>query len=165
MRLAAVLFAALILLGLVAALLPARARAADVPALLLPPTLGRPDRVWVSGRVLEEKHGFPPAALYLRNVGPHTLSGYKEPVLARLLARFPELPLLLVGDSGEKDPEIFAALAKDHPGRVLRAYVRKATPEPGPARRFEGLLLFADPAEVEADARGRGIVAGACPAP
>jgi len=110
-----------------------------------------------------EKNGFPPAALYLRNVGRGTVSGgYKEPVLARLVERFPGNPLVLVGDSGEHDPEIFAAFMKAHPGRVLRAYVRQATPKPGPEARFEGLLLFSDPAEAAADAKGRGLVRVAC---
>jgi phosphatidate phosphatase APP1 len=109
-----------------------------------------------------EKNGFPPAALVLRNLGWKTVrGGYKEPALARLAERFPGARLVLVGDSGERDPEIFAAFMKAHPGRVLRAYVRRATATPGPAARFEGLQLFADPAEVAADAVARGLV-GAC---
>jgi phosphatidate phosphatase APP1 len=110
-----------------------------------------------------EKNGFPPAALHLRNLGWDTVrGGYKEPVLARLAERFPGLPFVLVGDSGEKDPEIYAAFARAHPGRVLRVYVREATATPGPAARFDGLLLFADPAEAAADAVARKLVA-ACP--
>jgi phosphatidate phosphatase APP1 len=110
-----------------------------------------------------EKNGFPPAALHLRNLGSKTVrGGYKEPVLARLAERFPGVPFLLVGDSGEHDPEIFAAFMKQHPGRVLRAYVRKASAAPGPAARFEGLLLFDDPAQVAADAAEKGIVGAPC---
>ncbi len=104
-------------------------------------------------------NGFPPAALHLRDVGPGTLSGYKEPVLERLAARFPQ-PFVLVGDSGERDPEIYAAFARAHPGRVRAIYVRRAG-EPGPASRFAGEVLFADPAEAGRDAAARGI-APAC---
>ncbi len=104
-----------------------------------------------------EKNGFPPAALYLRNLGLKTLSGYKEPVLRILAERFTQ-PFVLVGDSGEKDPEIYAAFAKEHPGRVLRIYVRRAG-EPGPPTRFTGELLFADPAEAQRDAAERSLCA------
>jgi phosphatidate phosphatase APP1 len=110
-----------------------------------------------------EKNGFPRAALTMRNLGWQTVrGGYKEPALARLAARFPGLPFVLVGDSGERDPEIFAAFMKASPGRVLRAYVRRATAAPGPASRFAGLLLFSDPAQAAGDAVARGIVT-ACP--
>lgn len=108
-----------------------------------------------------EKNGFPPAVLELRNLGWRTLrGGYKEPVLARLAARFPGVPMVLVGDSGERDPEIYAAFMEGHPDRVLRAYVRKATAAPGPAARFARVLLFEDPAEVAADAAARGLAPG-----
>lgn len=132
--------------------------------------LGRagPPFVFVSGSPVQlaprverflEKNGFPPAALALRNMGWKTVrGGYKEPALARLAERFPGLRLVLVGDSGERDPEIFAAFMAAHRDRVLRAYVRRATATPGPASRFAGLLLFDDPAEAAADAVARGIV-------
>ena len=110
-----------------------------------------------------EKNGFPPAALHLRNMGWETVrGGYKEPALARLASRFPELRFVLVGDSGERDPEIFAAFRRANPGRVLRAYVRKATPTPGPPARFEGMLLFTEPAEAAADASTSGLLAPGC---
>lgn len=101
------------------------------------------------------KNGFPPMALFLRNLGRSTLSGYKEPVLRKLVERFPQ-PLVLVGDSGERDPEIYAALAREHPGRVLRIYVREAD-EVGPMSRFEGMLLFSDPKDAVRDAQALGL--------
>ncbi len=101
------------------------------------------------------KNGFPPMALFLRNLGRSTLSGYKEPVLRRLVERFPH-PLVLVGDSGERDPEIYAALARESPGRVLRIYIREAD-EVGPAARFQGMLLFSDPQDAVRDARELGL--------
>lgn len=108
------------------------------------------------GRFLKA-HGFPRAALYLRNLGPRTLSHYKEPVLAQLSERFPGLPLVMIGDSGERDPEIFATFMRQNPERVMRAYVRQATADPGPTSRFEGQLLFSDPTVVVRDAIERRI--------
>jgi phosphatidate phosphatase APP1 len=101
------------------------------------------------------KNGFPPMALFLRNLGRSTISGYKEPVLERIVERFPH-KLVLIGDSGERDPEIYAALAREHPGRVLRIYIREAD-EVGPPERFQGMCLFADPADAVRDAVGRGL--------
>ncbi len=134
-------------------------------------TAGGAPLVFVSGSPVQlaprverflQKHAFPPAALHLRNVGPDTLSGYKEPVLERLAARFPGLPLLLVGDTGERDPEIYAAFARDHPGRVLAAYLRRAVPGPVPAERLGGGRLFDDPAEVARDVAERGLAGCEC---
>jgi len=107
------------------------------------------------------KNGFPPAALFLRNLGPRTLSGYKEPVLAELAERFSQ-PFVLVGDSGERDPEIYAAFARANPGRVLATYVRQATANPGAAARFDELQLFTDPAAAARDAARLGLAAPGC---
>lgn len=108
------------------------------------------------------KHGFPEAALFLRNLGPGTLHGYKEPVLERLATRFPDLPLVLVGDTGERDPEIYAAFSAAHPGRVLRAYLRQATETDVPPARAAGALVFRDPAAAARDAAGRGLAGQRC---
>ncbi len=109
-----------------------------------------------------EKNGFPPAALYLRNLGRKTVKGYKEPVLERLAARFPGVKLVLVGDTGERDPEIYAAFSAAHPGRVLRAYLRQATEAEVPAARAAGALVFRDPAGAARDAAGRGLAGQRC---
>jgi phosphatidate phosphatase APP1 len=108
-----------------------------------------------------EKNGFPPAALFLRNLGPGTLTGYKEPVLRTLLARFPHR-LVLVGDTGERDPEIYAALAREFPDRVLRVYLRRATPTFDGGRAGEGTLVFSEPAAAAHDAAARGLADAAC---
>ncbi|BDG01981.1 phosphatase domain-containing protein [Anaeromyxobacter oryzae] len=108
-----------------------------------------------------ERNGFPPAALFLRNLGPGSLSGYKEPVLRTLLARFPQ-KLVLIGDTGERDPEIYAALAREFPDRVLRIYLRRATAGPDPAARLDGALPFSDPAVPARDAAGRALADLAC---
>jgi phosphatidate phosphatase APP1 len=102
-----------------------------------------------------EKNGFPAMALFLRNLGPSTLHGYKEPVLRRIAERFHH-PLVLVGDSGERDPEIYSHLSREHPGRVLRIYIREADVV-GPPSRFAGMCLFGDPAVAVRDAIERGL--------
>jgi phosphatidate phosphatase APP1 len=109
-----------------------------------------------------ERNGFPSAALYLRNLGRKTLRGYKEPVLARLAERFPEASFVLVGDTGERDPEIYAAFASAHPGRVARVFLRQATAEPVPPARVAGAYLFREPAMAAREAVARGLADEGC---
>jgi len=105
-------------------------------------------------------NGFPPLALRLRDLGPSTLSGYKEPALRSLLSRFPQ-PVVLVGDSGERDPEIYAALRAEFPGRVLAIYLRDAGGDRS-AARLGGATLFSDPAAAARDAAARGLADEGC---
>ncbi len=49
----------------------------------------------------------------------------KPPVLRSLLRRFPQRQFVLVGDSGERDAEIYASLAREFPGQVTAIYIRK----------------------------------------
>ena len=81
----------------------------------------------------------PLGPLFLRNWGVELLrghGGYKHEVIERIFARFPELKFVLIGDSGEKDPEIYAEVVRRHPGRVLGVYIRDVTE----ASRDEGVL-------------------------
>ncbi len=63
-------------------------------------------------------------------------AAHKLPVLQALLASHPGRLLLLVGDSGEDDPEIYAAFARAHPGAVAGILVRDVTQEPSDAPRW-----------------------------
>jgi phosphatidate phosphatase APP1 len=49
---------------------------------------------------------------------------YKPGVIEPLLKQFPHRKFVLVGDSGEKDPEIYAALARKFPGQITRIFIR-----------------------------------------
>ena len=48
----------------------------------------------------------------------------KIPTITRLLKQYPERQFILVGDSGEKDPEIYAEIARRYPGRILQIFIR-----------------------------------------
>ncbi|MCG3149958.1 MAG: hypothetical protein PCFJNLEI_03425 [Verrucomicrobiae bacterium] len=62
---------------------------------------------------------------------------YKTGVIAPLLARFPRRQFILIGDSGEKDPEIFGALARQFPHQIKRILIRDVTQEPADAPRYQ----------------------------
>ena len=115
------------------------------------------------------KHGFPAGfGLYLRDIGPGTLSGYKQPIIRDLLKRLPH-PVVLVGDSGEKDPEVYAQIREEFPSRVRAIYIRDAGNTQSLAR-FKDMILFKDAGVAAAHAAQAGLarrecVASAFPAP
>ena len=85
----------------------------------------------------------PLGPLFLRNWGVDLLAGhggYKHEVIERLLTRFPDLPFVLIGDSGEKDPEIYAEVVRRHPQRILGVYIRDVTE----AHRDTGVMTLRD---------------------
>jgi phosphatidate phosphatase APP1 len=55
---------------------------------------------------------------------------HKERAIRELLATWRDLPFVLVGDSGQEDPEIYSALVGEHPGRVKTVYIRDVTRHP-----------------------------------
>lgn len=62
---------------------------------------------------------------------------YKAGVIEPLLTRFPERRFILIGDSGEQDPEIYAALARKFPKQVVRIYIRDVTGETADPERYQ----------------------------
>ena len=53
--------------------------------------------------------------------------GHKSEIILGLLATYPDLPFVLIGDSGQEDPEIYRDVVLGHPGRVLAVYIRDVT--------------------------------------
>jgi phosphatidate phosphatase APP1 len=107
------------------------------------------------------RHGFPAGfGLYLRDLGPSTLSGYKQPLIRSLLQRFPH-PVVLVGDSGEKDPEVYAQIREEFPGRVRAIYIRDAG-NTQDAARFKDMLLFKDASTAAEHAARVGLAPREC---
>lgn len=51
--------------------------------------------------------------------GAHKLSAIK-----RLLETYPALPFILIGDSGQEDPEIYSEVVRTYPERILAIYIR-----------------------------------------
>jgi phosphatidate phosphatase APP1 len=76
--------------------------------------------------------GIPRGPLLLRDWSLRTLKvgeAHKLAAIQALLDAYPGLPVVLVGDSGERDPEIYRQVVLRHPGRVLAVYVRDVAPE------------------------------------
>lgn len=74
---------------------------------------------------------FPEGPLILRDLGisrKHLLGAshgaHKSGRIRELLTLFPDLPFLLIGDSGEQDPFIFAKAVENFPGRIQHVFIR-----------------------------------------
>ncbi|HUP94534.1 MAG TPA: phosphatase domain-containing protein [Burkholderiales bacterium] len=72
----------------------------------------------------------PLGPLFLRDFGPQILfpsrphMGHKLSHIGRILEAYPHLPFILIGDSGERDPEIYAEIATRYPDRIRAIYIR-----------------------------------------
>ena len=53
--------------------------------------------------------------------------GHKSHQIRRIAETYPALPLILVGDSGQRDPAIYAQAAEDHPERVAAIVIHEVT--------------------------------------
>jgi phosphatidate phosphatase APP1 len=105
--------------------------------------------------------GFPPGALFLRHYeeeGIGNPTAYKRARFEKVLKDFPGRKVILFGDNGEKDPEIFGALAKDT-GRVALGYIRRTLPGQGGEARYQGMFVFGSWSEVVPHARVSGLLA------
>ncbi|WP_299098877.1 App1 family protein [uncultured Winogradskyella sp.] len=48
----------------------------------------------------------------------------KQKEILNLLKTYPDLPFILIGDSGEHDPDIYMEIAEEFPNRILAIYLR-----------------------------------------
>jgi phosphatidate phosphatase APP1 len=55
------------------------------------------------------------------------LRAHKEPLIEEILALFPSLQFILIGDTSQHDPEIYREVVARHPGRILAIYIRDVT--------------------------------------
>jgi phosphatidate phosphatase APP1 len=92
---------------------------------------------------------------------------HKRAAIGEILESFPALPFVLVGDSGQEDPEVYREIVRDFPGRVRAVYIRSVTRTPERLAAVEALaaevaahgstlLLADDTATMAAHAAARG---------
>jgi phosphatidate phosphatase APP1 len=72
--------------------------------------------------------------LFLRNWGisedeilPLKHRDYKFGVIQHIMDMYPDLPFILIGDSGQEDPEIYFDVAQKYPDRVQAIYIRNVS--------------------------------------
>ncbi|HEX6111387.1 MAG TPA: phosphatase domain-containing protein [Geminicoccaceae bacterium] len=79
--------------------------------------------------------------LTLQNPLPRRAQDHKLDLIRNMLALYRDLPFVLIGDSGQHDPEIYTQVVQEHPGRVLAIYIRNVSRDPARHRAIENLAL------------------------
>lgn len=79
-------------------------------------------------------HRIPMGPTLLRDWGmslerlPIGHAAHKTASIRDILAMYPSMRFILIGDSGQQDPEIYRDIAREFRGRILAAYIRDVTP-------------------------------------
>lgn len=75
-----------------------------------------------------DAQGIPLGPLLLRDwdLAPSLVrnAGHKAELMREVFTSFPALSFILVGDTSQEDPEIYAEAVREHPDRVLAIYIR-----------------------------------------
>jgi phosphatidate phosphatase APP1 len=80
------------------------------------------------------EHRFPPGPLFLTDWGPtqdgwfRSGAAHKRETLERLRREHPQTRWILVGDDGQRDPQIYAEFATAHPEAVSAVAIRRLSP-------------------------------------
>lgn len=117
--------------------------------------------------------------LFLRDWGltlqhplPRRGRNHKIDLIRQMILHYEDLGFILIGDSGQHDPEIYAEIAQHFPGRILAVYIRDVSTDP---RRDEAigrmtsdfaasgssLVLAADTMAMASHAAEEGLIADA----
>lgn len=124
--------------------------------------------------------GLPNGPVLLRDFGhrmlfaPHHSKEHKRRCIDQVLGIYPDLPFVLIGDSGELDPEIYRDVVHEHPGRVRAIYIRSVDPDPARIEAIDRLIaevqrigvplvLAADSQAAAAHAAAQGLMKAAAP--
>jgi len=105
---------------------------------------------WSLYEVLEaffRRHAIPVGPiLFLREWGltlqrplPPQAKGHKLALVREILSLYDDLPFVLIGDSGQHDPEMYAQVVREHPGRVRAIYIRNVTRAAGRRQEIDSL--------------------------
>ncbi len=94
-----------------------------------------------------DDEGFPRGTYHLRELRPGSPGSIKRFVgdsgphkiasIEQLLEHMPERDFILLGDSGEADPEVYGDIARRHPDRISRILIRRVDGAENEQDRFE----------------------------
>jgi len=71
---------------------------------------------------------------------PRRLYEFKVQTIRALMTRFPRRHVVLIGDSGEMDPETYATILSEFPDRVDTVFIRNVTGQGKDAQRYKELF-------------------------
>ena len=90
-----------------------------------------------------EHQCIPLGPLLLRDYGRHLLfsgSSHKERSIDHILRTYPEMEFVLIGDSGEQDPEIYREVVRRWPQRIRAIYIRGVNTDPARVGAIDRLV-------------------------
>jgi hypothetical protein len=118
----------------------------------------------LSGFLFSEKAGFPTGTFHMKNARKNvfTINSWRDLIefvtnenltfeqkisqISEIFEHFPERQFILVGDSGERDPDVYRAILERYPDQVKEIYIRdvindrELRPE-----RLEGMTIIPAP--------------------
>ena len=65
---------------------------------------------------------------------------HKTEAIESVLRTYPKLEFILIGDSGERDPEIYSDIVQRFPDRIRAIYIRSVNPDPSRLNAVEKLI-------------------------
>ncbi len=107
-----------------------------------------------------EVHACPPGAVRLRHwqTEPMDPIAFKRPLMEEIAQALPGHGLVLFGDTGEKDPEVFAEVRATHGARVRRTFLRNVGDEPADAPRLRESFVFERASQAASEAGRLGLL-------
>jgi phosphatidate phosphatase APP1 len=72
--------------------------------------------------------------------GPDRHHNHKLKQIEQIVRMYPQLQFILIGDSGEQDPEIYAEVVRRHPKAVRVIYIRNVNPDPSRVEAIDRLI-------------------------
>jgi len=93
-----------------------------------------------------QAQGIPLGPLMLKELGVKNLFGsnrhhdHKLQMIETILQTYPGLPFILVGDSGQQDPEIYREVVERYPHRIRAIYIRNINPDPTRIEAIDQLI-------------------------
>lgn len=76
------------------------------------------------GPMLLQDWGIDESTLLIASHAQHKLAQIQS-----VLDYYPSLSFVLIGDSGQHDPEIYLRVIQAHPGRIRAVFIRDVTPD------------------------------------
>lgn len=87
-----------------------------------------------------EHQQLPAGPVLLRDYGARMMKDHKTRAIERILTTYPALDFILIGDSGEQDPEIYTDILSRFPERIRVIYIRSIDRSPQRLKAIEKLV-------------------------
>lgn len=93
-----------------------------------------------------EIHGIPLGPIMMKDFGEDLIftskdhGKHKMSKIEPILQLYPELKFILIGDSGEQDPEIYHDIVVKYPDRIRAIYIRNVNPDPSRIAQIDNLI-------------------------